>query len=188
MSPRWHSEQRNVPNEMTHEYKISKSKMAGVYLIQNKVYNDHRGNIWTTFNKEIQRDFREIGYEFCHDKFNVNKKNVLRGIHFDKATAKLVTCISGSITQFLINVDETSERFGEYEKFELNSQSGLSVLVPPGIGNAFISREQNSVYHYKLSYPGPYVDHHDQGTIRWNDPRLHIAWQVRNPILSARDQ
>lgn len=166
---------------------IQASRMAGVFIIKTQVFNDERGSIWTTNDKNSQRKLGELGYNFCHDKFNQNKKNVLRGIHYDNVTAKLVTCVSGKITQFVINIDESSENFGEYMKFELSPESGLSILLPPGMGNAFISREHNSVYYYKLSYPDAYVDHLDQGTINWSDSRFDIDWDIKNPILSARD-
>ena len=169
------------------EFFTEDTKFNGVRIIRNDIFEDSRGSIWTTYNKEIGSDLIKLGYDFSHDKFNQNRKNVLRGIHYDHLTAKLVTCISGRISQFIIKIDSSKPDFGEYLRFEIDGGSGVSVLIPPGYGNAFIAREHNTVYHYKLSYPSVYVDQEDQKTVAWDAPRLKINWEIDNPILSDRD-
>ena len=167
---------------------LEETHLPGVLILRSDVFQDKRGAIWTTFDKELDAQLQNLGYKFVHDKFNSNDKNVLRGIHYDNQTAKLVTCVGGAITQFVVNVYKEDENFGEYIKVEMAAGSGVSVLIPPGFGNAFISRQKNSIYHYKLSYPDVYLDHESQGTLSWKDERLNINWAVNNPIVSARDQ
>lgn len=167
--------------------KFFETKLAGVCILQSDVFQDERGAIWTTFDKEVDAQLRSLGYNFMHDKFNSNDKHVLRGIHYDNQTAKLVTCVGGAITQFVVNVDQNNKNFGDYIKVEMAAGNGVSVLIPPGFGNAFISRKKNSIYHYKLSYSDEYVDHLDQSTLSWKDERLQIDWDIDEPILSSRD-
>lgn len=163
------------------------TKFDGVCVIYNDVFEDSRGSIWTSYNKEIHSHLLKFGYDFSHDKFNQNRKNVLRGIHYDYLTAKLVTCISGRISQFIVKVDSNKSDFGEYLRFDIDGGSGKSVLIPPGYGNAFVARDHNTIYHYKLAYPSEYIDQQDQKTVAWNDPRLKINWDIDDPILSERD-
>jgi dTDP-4-dehydrorhamnose 3,5-epimerase len=47
--------------------------------------------------------------------------------------------------------------------------------------------EDNSVFYYKLAYPGVYNDAEDQDTVFWNDPKFNIEWPCQNPLLSKRD-
>ena len=43
-------------------------------------FEDKRGIIWTSFKKEWDSRLLPKGINFIHDKFNLSKKNVLRGI------------------------------------------------------------------------------------------------------------
>ena len=58
----------------------------------NSSFKDHRGYYWTNWKKD---KFKSI--KFNHDKFSLSKKNVLRGIHGDKKTWKLVSCVYGKV-------------------------------------------------------------------------------------------
>ena len=53
---------------------------------------------WTTWKKNT---FKNI--KFNHDKFSISKKNVLRGLHCDFKSWKMVTCVYGKI--FFVVVD-----------------------------------------------------------------------------------
>ena len=70
----------------------------------------------------------------------------------------------------------------------LDDRKRKMVLVPPGVGNAFLVLSEHSVFSYKWSYPGEYPDVKDQFTIKWNDERLNIDWPIDNPILQQRDK
>jgi dTDP-4-dehydrorhamnose 3,5-epimerase-like enzyme len=169
-------------------FEVKKLKLPGVLKIAYDSFHDHRGSICTTFDGEISEFIsKNIKETFNHDKFVLNKKNVLRGIHYDCSTSKIVTCLSGRISQFVICVDEKSAWFGHFEIIELRPMD-CSVLIPKGYGNAFVSREDNSIYHYKLAYSGSYVDADQQLTIKWNDSRFKIPWDGEEFILSSRDE
>lgn len=75
----------------------------------------------------------------------------------------------------------------KHEKFKLNSENNMQILVPPGMGNSFYVHSDEAVYHYKLAYEGNYIDADEQFTFAWNDPKLGIDWPCENPILSERD-
>ena len=62
-----------------------------VYTINNDSFSDHRGEIFTVWN---QKDIEWL--RFNHDKIAKSKKNVIRGLHGDKAW-KLISCIHGKI-------------------------------------------------------------------------------------------
>ena len=113
--------------------------------------------------------------QFVHDKFVINK-NVLRGIHGDEFSTKLVSCIV-EIFQVIVDCRKGSKDFGKWISFNLNTESNKAVLIPPGFGNAFLSLCDNTVYHYKLSYPNGYVDAQDQFTYSWDDKRFAMTGQ-----------
>ena len=162
--------------------------LPGVVQVNHSSFSDLRGTLWTSYDDDLASKMKHLtGFSFSHDKFALNKKNVLRGIHGDEKSWKLVTVISGRVFQVVVDCRESSEHFLNFTSLYLDSSQPMSVLIPPGFGNAFMSITDDSVYHYKLAYPGDYNDADNQFTYKWNDPRIGINWPSTSPILSERD-
>ncbi len=128
------------------------------------------------------------GLNFHHDKFSVSKKNVIRGIHGDFKTWKIVTCISGEINQVVVDLRKESKTYLKYINIKLNEKNKKLLLIPPHMGNAFAVLSTKATYHYKLAYKGSYNDANKQFSLKWNDQRIAINWNIKKPILSERDK
>ncbi len=174
---------------MSIEFQIQESNVIkSVWTIKPSISTDLRGNIWTSFLKdEIERLLPDDLF-FKHDKFSESKKNVLRGIHGDEKSWKLVTCVYGEIIQVVVDCRKESPTYLGWDKFVINKENQLSVLIPPNMGNSYLVTSEVCVYHYKLAYKGDYIDAESQFTIKWNDPRLNIDWPTQSPILQIRDK
>ena len=157
--------------------------LEGIKVFENDAGIDDRGSIWTTWKKE---NFNDL--DFNHDKFSISKKNVLRGLHGDDKTWKLVTCIYGEIFQVVVDLRLNSKTYLQSESWHLTQNNRKQILVPPNFANGFLCLSDECVYHYKLSYEGKYNDVPNQFTIKWNDSRLNINWPIKNPILHGRDK
>jgi len=162
---------------------VSKTKLDGVLLIKPHVFEDHRGEYVETYNSELYRK-NGIDIEFVQDDIAVSSRNVLRGIHGDSETWKLVSCLYGKFYLVVVNCDEASPQFGKWESFVLSDQNRLQVLVPPKFGNGHLVLSELAIFHYKQS---TYYNRAGQFTLLWNDPKLNIWWPISNPILSRRD-
>ena len=171
---------------ITFETKLSK-KIQGLRIITPSVFEESRGSIWTSYNSEQLETYLPEGLFFKHDKFSCSKHNVLRGIHGDNKSWKLVSCISGSIMQVVVDMRPSSSTYLAHECFDLGSHNHQMILIPPKLGNAFYVYSESAIYHYKLAYQGDYADYDHPFTVAWNDPRLKINWPTLNPILSERD-
>ena len=170
-------------------FKIKESEIIeGVWIIKPSVAQDNRGNIWTSFLKEDVEKLLPSGLFFKHDKFSESKRNVLRGIHGDEKSWKLVTCVYGEIHQVVVDCRKGSPTYLSWEKFIVKKENQLSVLIPPNMGNAYFVNSVKAVYHYKLAYEGEYIDAEEQFSYKWNDPRINVDWPIKNPILSDRDK
>jgi dTDP-4-dehydrorhamnose 3,5-epimerase len=168
---------------------IEKSKIIkGVYLITPTVFNDNRGSIWTSYLHNKIDSLLPKGVHFIHDKFSESKQNVLRGIHGDNKTWKLVTSVYGDIYQVVVDMRPSSDTYLKWESFSINKKNQLLVLIPPGVGNAYCVTSKVAVYYYKLAYNNEYYDAEEQFTIRWDDERLGINWPTGKPELSQRDK
>jgi dTDP-4-dehydrorhamnose 3,5-epimerase len=170
-------------------FEIQKSKLLDdIYIIKNDVFKDKRGTIWSSYIKKDISSLLPENLSFCHDKFSKSSQNVLRGIHGDFKTWKLVTCVYGEIQQVVVNCQKASGSFGVYDSFIINGKNQSSILIPPYYGNAYCVLSKEAVYHYKLAYFGQYLDVNEQFTYMWNSPLFNIKWLVKNPILSNRDK
>lgn len=164
---------------------VNETKLKNVLLIKPSVFKDFRGEYIETYN-EKQYKKQGINIKFVQDDISVSKKNVLRGIHGDFRTWKLISCLKGKIYAVIVNCDENLEDFGEWESFELSDKNRYQVLVPPKFGTSHLVLTEKAVFHYKQStYYNPRVL--KQFTYRFDDPRFNIWWPVKNPIISKRN-
>ena len=161
---------------------IENTKIQGVKIINYDRFIDLRGSIWTTF---LENKIKNI--KFNHDKFSVSNKDVIRGIHYDNKTFKLVTAVYGAIDQVVVDMRKDSDTYKASMVFNIDDNKRFSILIPPMVGNGFRVKSDVAVYHYKLSYPGKYLDADKQYTIKWDDPTIGINWKCEKPILSNRD-
>ena len=170
------------------EFIIEKSDdLDGVVIFTPSVNEDLRGNIFTTYIESIMAQYLPEGTRFVHDKFSHSKNAVLRGIHGDTKTWKLVSCIWGEIFQVVVKMDVNHQKPIRYESFRLSHENKKMILIPPGYGNAFQVVSDQAVFHYKLAYQGDYFDVDKQFVVKWNDERLNINWPSTSPILQSRD-
>ena len=166
--------------------KFKETELSGVYLIESEIYKDSRG-YFLELNKSAFFEENGIRYNFVQDNISVSKKGALRGIHFQKEPfeqAKLVTVLSGSIYDVVVDLRPNSSNFSKYYGIELSSRKYCSLYIPEGFGHGFCSLEENTMVFYKNS--NLYNKDSEAGII-WNDPNLKIDWPISNPLLSEKD-
>ncbi len=162
---------------------VQKTKLDGVLLIKPDIFEDFRGTYTESFNKKLYAE-HGIDIDFVCDDFSTSSKGVLRGLHGDDKTYKLISCGHGRFYFAVVNYDETSPQFGQWESFVLSDQNRWQVLVPPKFGNGHLALSESIMFCYKQSQ---YYDAKGQFSIRYDDPRFNIWWPNKNPILSRRD-
>ena len=151
-----------------------------------KIYNpdsfeDFRGELYTLFKQE------DSDLVFNHDKVSVSRKNVLRGLHGDSKSWKLITCLAGEVMLVVVDNRKKSPNYLKWDSTILTAKNKKSVLVPPMFANGHLVLSNEATFFYKWSYPGEYPDVKDQFTLKWNDPNIGVYWPILNPILSKRD-
>jgi len=159
-------------------------KFKEVKVINPDFHSDYRGDLWTLWKQG--ETCPEVN--FNHDKVSTSRKNVLRGIHGDNKSTKLITCLHGEVYFVVVDNRPESETYLQWDWTILSEHNKRMVLVPPRFGNGFYTLSEQSVFYYKWSYEGKYPDVADQFTLRWNDSRIAIDWPSENPILQLRDK
>jgi dTDP-4-dehydrorhamnose 3,5-epimerase len=163
---------------------IRRTKLDNVLVIKPPtIFEDFRGTYIETYNEHIYND-AGITAKFVQDDISVSSRHVLRGIHGDTKTWKLVSCLYGRFYLVVVNCDRQSTDFGKWDSFSLSDANRLQVLVPPKHGAAHLVMSDKAIFHYKQS---TYYDRASQFTYKWNEPAFNIYWPVKNPILSERD-
>ena len=113
-----------------------------------KIYKDARGYLFAYFDKYKKLSIGNLSYElFTFTK----RKNVFRGLHFQKSQSaqdKLVILISGSTTNYVVNINANSN-FGKVHKFKL--KSGDALWVPIGYCHGYKTTSNQVIISYKLS-------------------------------------
>jgi|TARA_Y100000310_G_C20171404_1_gene573860 dTDP-4-dehydrorhamnose 3,5-epimerase len=164
--------------------KVANTALSGVLKVTLEAFEDQRGYYIETYNEDMYNK-NGIAVNFIQDDISVSKKNVLRGIHGDQETWKLISCLEGEFYLVVVNNDENSTQYKQWESFTLSSKNRIQILVPPKFGNGHFVLSKRAIFHYKQN---TYYNPDGQFTIRWDDPDYNIKWPTSNPILSKRDE
>lgn len=167
------------------KFQVSATRLKGVKVVTPPtIFEDFRGTYVETYNENL---YRQMGIEehFVQDDISVSDKHVLRGIHGDQETWKLVSCLWGKFYLVVVNWDPTSPQYQQWESFSLSDRNRQQVLIPPKFGNGHLVLSDQAIFHYKQT---TYYNREGQFTLSWNDPALGIWWPVNRPIVSQRDE
>ena len=158
-----------------------------VVLVEPTSFLDPRGYFFENYNESI---FHENGIDvkFIQDNISYSKKNVLRGLHFQKtpkAQTKFITVLSGEIFDVAVDLRKDSKTYGKWISENLSDKNHKSLYVPKGFAHGFCVMSNEAIVLYKVDQE--YSPEHESGII-WNDSNLKISWPVMEPIISKKDQ
>lgn len=162
---------------------IEETSLDGVYLVKPSVHEDKRGNFYETYNEKMYCD-AGLNAKFVQDDISKSVKGVLKGMHGDAGTYKLVQCVYGCVYAVILNCDPESDDFGKWESFILSDENKYQLYIPPMYGNGYYVMSDIAIYSYKQS---TYYGDYKQFTYKWNDKRFKIKWPEEATIISERD-
>ncbi len=164
--------------------KVHETSLDGVLRIEPATrFEDFRGEYVELYNEVL---FREAGisHRFIQDDISTSTAGVLRGLHGDPDTAKLIGCLHGKFYLVVVNWIPDSPQYRQWEAFTLSDRTRQQILVPPGFGNGHLVLSDWAMFHYKQTTT---YDRGRQFTIAWDDPDLNIFWPRAPSIVSRRD-
>ena len=138
-------------------FTFRQTKLAGVIVVEPKVYGDARGLFMETYKRD---DF---------------VKGVIRGLHFQKRfpQAKLIRVLAGRIFDVAVDLRPESPTYGQWDGVVLSAENRRQVFIPRGFAHGFRVLSEAADIAYKCDdvwHP------EDEGGLLWNDPALGIAW------------
>jgi dTDP-4-dehydrorhamnose 3,5-epimerase len=169
--------------------KITPLVIEGSWVADLEVHSDIRGSFqeWFKFDEILTM----TGYQFETNQANFSKssKNVIRGIHYSLAKggqAKWITCFSGAIRDFIVDIRLGSPTYGQWTSIELSENNPKAVLIGEGLGHAFMALEDKTCISYLLNSK---YSIHEEFQINPFDISLGIEWGANKDsvILSDND-
>ena len=145
--------------------------------IKGTKYKDNRGFLIEVVPKKIKK-------KFTYSIITQSKKNVLRGMHFNKKKSeeKLVYILDGKILDITINLNK-GKNFGEifYNRLKKND----ILLIPRGFAHGYLCLESKNTILYLLNKK--YTPKNNLGFF-WKNKKFNIKWGIKKPILSTKDK
>jgi dTDP-4-dehydrorhamnose 3,5-epimerase len=167
--------------------KFISQKIAGVYCIKPEPFVDNRGLFRRHF---CQREFAQHGLPVDVRQSNISEntlRHTLRGFHFQKPPhleAKLLSVIRGSLHDIVVDLRPDSPTYLRWIAVQLSEENRLSLYVPPGCANAWLTLADSTwilYFHSEFYTPG------SEGGIRYNDPLFQFQWPVPPAVISPKD-
>ena len=138
---------------------------------------DNRGFLIEVVPKKIKK-------KFIYSIITESKKNVLRGMHFNKKKneEKLVYILDGKVLDITINLNK-GKSFGKifYNRLKKND----ILLIPRGFAHGYLCLESKNTILYLLNKK--YTPKNNSGFF-WKNKKFDIKWGIKKPILSAKDR
>ena len=166
--------------------KVTRCDIAGLLIIEPKVFGDARGFFLETWNEQR---YREAGLDlrFVQDNISSSRRGTLRGLHFQnpKPQGKLVWVIEGEVFDVAVDLRRSSPTFGRWHGLNLSGQNRRQFYIPPGFAHGFAVLSETALFTYKCT---EFYSPKDELALRWDDPDVGVQWPLSDPVLSEKDK
>ncbi|HMQ08749.1 MAG TPA: dTDP-4-dehydrorhamnose 3,5-epimerase [Saprospiraceae bacterium] len=168
---------------------IIKTHFEGLLVLTPRVYKDHRGYFYESFN-EMQLVNAGVHKKFVQDNEASSKYGVIRGLHYQlspAAQAKLVRVVYGEILDVVVDLRPDSKTFGMHFSLIMNDINKKQLYIPEGFAHGYSVLSDTAVFAYKCSH---FYDPVLEGGIYFQDPELNIDWIIpkEEQIMSEKDK
>ena len=162
--------------------------IEGAYLIELDCKKDSRGIFARTFCASTFKQHGLLDKFLQHSVCVNNKKDILRGLHYQKfpyEEAKLIRCSHGKIFDVIVDLRTDSSSYGKHYTVVLSEQEHTMLYVPHGCAHGYVTLTAKTEVIYCMTEV-----YHPECTmgIYWQSEDLNIDWPTKFPILSEQDQ
>jgi dTDP-4-dehydrorhamnose 3,5-epimerase len=168
------------------DIRVIDTPFDGLRIIEPECFEDRRGFFFESYRQDR---FAAHGLPsgFVQDNHSRSRRHVLRGFHYQDATApqvRLVRCTAGDIWDAVVDLRAGAPTFGRWFGVQLSAENRRQLLIPPAFAHGFVVLSDWAEVQYKCTgHHVPAAEH----SLAWNDPDLRVGWPVADPMLSARD-
>ena len=159
--------------------------IQGVYVIEQTVTKDKRGSFVKNFQRSLFTD-RNLECDFTESYYTKSHEDVIRGMHFQIPPhdhAKLITVISGTILDVVLDIRKSSKTYGQHFGIELSRENRKSLYIPRGLAHGFCVLSDVAIAYYQVT--SEHNPEHDKGILF---DSFGFKWPISSPIISDRDR
>jgi dTDP-4-dehydrorhamnose 3,5-epimerase len=166
--------------------RVTPAALPEVLVVEPTVLSDARGCFFESFSA-TRYEAAGIEGPFVQDNVSFSRRGVLRGLHLQHpgAQGKLVSVLEGEVFDVAVDVRVGSPRFGRWIGETLSSENRRQLWIPPGFAHGYLVTSAHAVCVYKCTQ---YYNPETELCLRWDDPRLGIAWPMLDVALSVKDR
>ena len=166
---------------------ITETEIAGVLVLEPRVFVDERGFFFESFNEATLGDAGLSYGRFVQDNHSRSVKNTIRGLHYQihQAQGKLARVVAGEVFDVVVDLRESSPTFGNWIAERLSADNKKMIWIPPGMAHGFMAMTEHADLLYKTT--DFWAPRHERAIV-WNDPDLAIEWPLDGlPIIAPKD-
>lgn len=168
---------------------IRELDIPDAYEITPRQFPDDRGVFYEFYR--FDRLAEKVGHPLALQQGNtsVSKRGTVRGIHFAQippSQAKYVSCFSGAVLDYIIDVRVGSPTFGRWDSVLLDDVDRRSVYLAEGLAHAFVALTEGAVVSYLVS--STYDPVREKGIDPLDEQiGLRFPAEAGEPLLSPKD-
>ncbi len=172
---------------MVGRFKISKTEITGLVVLERTVIEDKRGAFSRLFDAE---EYQNAGMvkpilQINHSISRI--KGTVRGLHYQHpphAELKVVTCLKGEVYDVVVDLRHGSKTFLSWHGEYLSEGNKKSLVIPRGFAHGFqtLTNDCELLYFHDACYNPASED-----GFHVEDKRIGIKWPLPLGVMSERD-
>lgn len=167
---------------------IVETPIQGLFCLETTPFIDNRGSFARIF---CQDELKAHGLNTQIAQMNMSltkQKGAVRGLHFQHpphAEIKIVRCLAGACFDVAVDLRQGSPTFLKWHGEILTPENGKALYIPKGFAHGFQALNEDTQLLYLHS---EFYTPKSEGALRYDDPLLHIKWNLPICDLSERDK
>ncbi len=162
--------------------------LAGLWELESAAVGDARGRFMRLWCEATMQRIAPLAHVVQVNQSFSTERGTIRGLHFQRAPAlegKLVRCLRGRVFDVAVDLRAGSDTCLHWHGVELSEHGQRQLWIPPGFAHGFqtLSDDVEMLYLHSAAYAPQH-----EGGLRFDDPRLGIAWPLTPTQVSARDR
>ncbi len=167
---------------------FTESPLKGCFIIEPRVFEDHRGYFFESFNQKLLDEALGYSPQFVQDNQSRSHYGVIRGLHLQTghhAQAKLVRALEGEIWDVVVDVRPGSATYGQSYGILLSAENKKQLFIPRGFAHGFAVLSEHATIHYKADN---YYNKESESGLLYNDPALAIDWRLPQEAIVTSEK
>lgn len=161
--------------------------LDGAWIVEPELRSDDRGYFARTMCRDEMAQ-HGLAADFVQQNVSLSRRaGTVRGMHFQRpprGEVKFIRCTRGALLDVIVDIRRGSPTYLKHEAFELSEANHRMLYIPQGFAHGFQTLADDTEASYLVG--AAYAPQFETG-LRFDDPRLAIAWPLPASEISPKD-